>query len=86
LSEAHQNYKIDSKCDLITKHVVTNEFESCPELKIAVKRKRFEAVSYIRQTMTRELKTIREEAFSRALVSLYERCKHCAEVSGDYIE
>jgi hypothetical protein len=41
---------------------------------------RFEAVSSIQQTVTKELKTIREEAFSLAFDSLYERCKRCAEV------
>jgi hypothetical protein len=46
----------------------------------------FEAVSSIQRTVTRELKAIREEAISRALDSLYERCKLCAEGGGDYIE
>jgi hypothetical protein len=32
--------------------------------------------------VTRELKAIREEAFSRAFDSLYERCKRCAEADG----
>jgi hypothetical protein len=40
---------------------------------------RFEAVSPIQQTVTRELKAIREEAFSQALDSLYEPRKRCAE-------
>jgi hypothetical protein len=43
---------------------------------------RFEAVSSIQQTVTRELKAIREEAFSRAFYSSYERCKRCAEAGG----
>jgi hypothetical protein len=47
---------------------------------------RFEAVSSIQQTVTRELKAILEEAFSRAFDSLYERCKHCADAGGEYIE
>jgi hypothetical protein len=47
---------------------------------------RFEAVSSNQQTVTRELKAIREEAFSRTFDSLYERCKRCAEAVGDYIE
>jgi hypothetical protein len=34
--------------------------------------------------VTRELKAIREEAFSRAFDSLYERCKLCAGAGGDY--
>jgi hypothetical protein len=38
------------------------------------------------QTVTRELKAIREEAFSGTFDSLYERCKRCAEQGGDYIE
>jgi hypothetical protein len=46
---------------------------------------KFEVVSSIQQTVTRELKAIREEAFSRAFVSLYERRKRCAEVGGDCI-
>jgi hypothetical protein len=57
-----------------------------PKLKIAMKGMRFKAVSLIQQTVTRELKTIWEEAFSQAFDSLYEQCKRCAEVGGDYIE
>jgi hypothetical protein len=45
---------------------------------------RFDVVSSIQQTVTRVLKAIREEAFSRAFDSLYERCELCAEVA--YIE
>jgi transposase len=56
------------------------------KLKIAMKGTRFEAVSSIQQTVTRELKAIGEEAFSRAFDSLYERCKYCEEAGGDYIE
>jgi histone-lysine N-methyltransferase SETMAR len=56
------------------------------KLKIAMKGTRFEAASSIQQTVTRELKAIREGAFSRAFDSLYERCKRCAEAGGDYIE
>jgi hypothetical protein len=47
---------------------------------------RFEAVSSIQQTVTRELKAIQEEDFSRALDALYERCECCAEAGGDYTE
>jgi hypothetical protein len=46
----------------------------------------FEAVSSSQQTVTREIKAIREAAFSRVFDSLYERCKRCVEVDGDYIE
>jgi hypothetical protein len=47
---------------------------------------RFEAVSSIQQTVTRELKAIWEEVFSRAFDSLYELCKRCAEAGGNCIE
>jgi hypothetical protein len=57
-----------------------------PKLKIAMKWTRFEAISSYQQTVTSELKAIREEAFSRAFDSLYERCKLCAEAGGDYAE
>jgi hypothetical protein len=43
----------------------------------------FEAISSIQQTVTRELKVIREEAFSRVFDSLYERYKRCAGAGGD---
>jgi hypothetical protein len=56
------------------------------KLKIAMKGTRFKAVSSLQQTMTRELKAIREEAFSREFDSLYERSKHCVESGRDYIE
>jgi hypothetical protein len=56
------------------------------KLKTAMIGKRFEAVLLIQQTVTRELKTIQEEEFSQAFDSLHERCKLCAEVSGDYSE
>jgi 23S rRNA G2069 N7-methylase RlmK/C1962 C5-methylase RlmI len=46
----------------------------------------FDAVSPIQQTMTRELKMMREESFSRAFGSLYERCKRCTEAGGVYIQ
>jgi hypothetical protein len=62
------------------------DFYLFPILKNAMKGTRFEAVSPLQQTVTRELKAIREEAFSRAFDSLYERCKRCAEAGGDYIE
>jgi hypothetical protein len=54
-----------------------------PNLKIAMKGTRFEAVSSIQQTVTRELKAIREEAFSRVFDSLYERCECCGEAGGN---
>jgi hypothetical protein len=38
-----------------------------PKLKTAMKRTRFKAVSSIQQTLTRELKTIQKEAFSRCM-------------------
>jgi hypothetical protein len=47
---------------------------------------KFEAVSSVQQSMIRELKMIRQEAFSQALESLYERYKSCAEADGDCIE
>jgi hypothetical protein len=56
------------------------------KLKISMKGTRFEAVSSIQQTVTRELKAIREEAFSRSFDSLYERCKRREESGGDYID
>jgi predicted CopG family antitoxin len=40
-----------------------------------MKRTRFKAVSSIQQTVMRELKAIKEEAFSQAIDLLYERCK-----------
>jgi hypothetical protein len=46
----------------------------------------FEAVTSIQQTVTRELKAIREEAFTGAFDSLYEQCKRCEEAGGNYIE
>jgi hypothetical protein len=51
-----------------------------------MKGKRFEAVSLIQQIVTRELKAIWEEAFSRAFDSLNKRCKHCVEVDRAYTE
>jgi hypothetical protein len=62
------------------------DFFKFPKLKIAMKGTRFEAVSWIQQTVTRELKAIWEETFSWAFDSLYERCKLCAEAGEDYIE
>jgi transposase len=46
------------------------DFVLFSKLKIATKGTRFEAVSSIQRTVTRELKAIWEEAFSRALDSL----------------
>jgi hypothetical protein len=57
-----------------------------PKLKVAMKGTGFEAVSLIQQTVMRELKAIREEAFTWALNSLYEQCNCCAEAGRDYIE
>jgi hypothetical protein len=62
------------------------DFFLFPELKIAMKGTRFEAVSSIQQIVMREVKAIREELFSRTFDSLYEGCKCGAEVGRDYIE
>jgi hypothetical protein len=56
------------------------------KLETAMKGMRFEVVSLIQQTVTRELKAIREEVFSEALDSLYERCKCSTEAGMDYSE
>jgi hypothetical protein len=53
-----------------------------PKLKIGTEGARFQAVSSIQQTVTGELKAIREEAFSRAFDSLYERCKRVRKRAG----
>jgi hypothetical protein len=66
--------------------LVLDDFFLFPKLKIGMKGTRFEAVSSIQQTVTRELKAIREEAFSWAFDLLYERCKRCTEAGGDYVE
>jgi hypothetical protein len=63
-----------------------DDFLLFPKLKIAMKGARLEAVSLIQTTVTKELKAIGEQAFSRAFDSLYERCKRCAEAGGHYIE
>lgn len=47
---------------------------------------RFETVSSIQPPVMRELKAVREEAFSRAFDSLYERCIRCVEAGGDCVE
>jgi hypothetical protein len=57
-----------------------------PKLEIAMKGTRFEAASSSQQTVTRQLKAIREEEISRPFNSLYDRCKRCVEAGGDYIE
>jgi hypothetical protein len=57
-----------------------------PKLKIAMKGTRFEVVSSLQQTVARELKAVREEAFSLAFDSLYERCERYAEAGGDNTE
>jgi hypothetical protein len=43
------------------------------------------AVSSIQQTVTRELKATREEAFSQSFDSLCERCKRFAEAGVDVL-
>jgi hypothetical protein len=48
------------------------DFFLLPKLKIVMKGTRFKTVSSIQQTVTRELKVIREEAFSQAFDSLHE--------------
>jgi hypothetical protein len=59
---------------------------SFAKLKTEMKGSRFWAVSSIQQAVTRELKAIREESFSWAFNSLYERCKPCVEVRGYYTD
>jgi transposase len=59
---------------------------SFPKLKIAMKGTRFEAVSSIQHTVTRQLKAIRVQAFSWAFDTLYERCKRCVGAGGDHIK
>jgi hypothetical protein len=74
---SHQHYSPD---------ISPADFVLFPKLKITTKGTRFEAVSSIQQTVTRELKAMREDAFSRAFDSLYERYKCCAEAGGVCIE
>jgi hypothetical protein len=57
-----------------------------PKLKTAMKGTRFEAVSSIQRNVTRELKEMQEEAFSRVFNSLYGQCKQCAKAGREYIE
>jgi hypothetical protein len=40
---------------------------------------RFETIASIQQTVTRQLKAAREDAFSGAINSFYERSIYCAE-------
>jgi hypothetical protein len=47
---------------------------------------RFEAVSSIQQIVTKELKAIIEELFSRSFDSLCERYEGCVEAGGNFIE
>jgi hypothetical protein len=47
---------------------------------------RFEAVTSIQRTVTRELKALREEAFSRAFNPFYEQSKRYVGAGEDYIE
>jgi hypothetical protein len=55
---------------LYSPNLAPADFCLFPKLRIATKGTRFETVSSIQQTVTRELKAIREEAFSRASDSL----------------
>jgi hypothetical protein len=56
------------------------------KLKIAKTGTRFEIISLIKQIVTRKLKAIREEAFSRAFHSLCAQCIRWTEAGKDYIE
>jgi hypothetical protein len=66
-------------------NLTPDDFFAFPKLKIAMRGTRFEAVSSIQKTVTKELKAILEEAFSLSFDSLYERWKR-AEAGGDCIE
>lgn len=57
-----------------------------PKIKTKLKGKRFADVETIKSDVTKELKAIRQEEFSRSFRSLYERCQACIEKQGDYIE
>jgi hypothetical protein len=52
--------------------LVLANFFLFPKLKIAMKGTRIEAVLSVQETVIRELKAIREEAFSRSFDLLYE--------------
>jgi hypothetical protein len=55
--------------------LVPDDTSSFHKLKTAMKGTKFKAVSSIKQTVTRELKAMREEAFSQAFYSLHEQRK-----------
>jgi hypothetical protein len=55
-----------------SRDLVPADFFLFPKLKTAMKGMKFEALSSIQQTVTMELKAIREEAFAQTFDSLYE--------------
>lgn len=57
-----------------------------PKVKMPMKGHRFSSIEEIQTRVTEVLRTIPEEAFSRAFQCLYERSKKCIEKHGDYIE
>ncbi|GBL82604.1 hypothetical protein AVEN_263687-1 [Araneus ventricosus] len=56
------------------------------KLKMSLKGRRFRDITHIQTAVTRELKAIPMEEFSRAFEDLYTRCQRCIVYNGDYFE
>jgi len=57
-----------------------------PKLKMPMKGHHYSSIEAIQEEVTRVLRSIPEEDFSRAFQRLYERSQTCIALNGDYIE
>ncbi|GBL72646.1 hypothetical protein AVEN_127898-1 [Araneus ventricosus] len=62
------------------------DFFLFPKLTVALKGKRFADITHIQAVVTRELKAVPVEEFSRSFDVLYTRSQRCIVYDGDYFE
>ena len=55
-------------------------------MKVAIKGARFADVNVIKDRVTAVLRSIPQDAFADCFRKLYERCKTCVVMDGDYFE
>ncbi|GBL77799.1 hypothetical protein AVEN_152997-1 [Araneus ventricosus] len=62
------------------------DFFLFPKLKVALKGRRFTDIMHIEAAVTRQLKAVSVEEYSRTFDDLYTRCQKCKVYDGDYFD
>lgn len=62
------------------------DFWLFPKLKLSLKGTRFDSISEIQKTVTRDLKALQPDAFSKCFDAFYRRFQRCYLCNGDYFD